>query len=103
MSRADHDPAGAAADLQPIEEEVAKYEHARDEAEALVYRLEREADEAYAAGDKAEVDRLVALHHQAEQDLAAIETDLNSTLEWLDNSRTYWYLEDDEDEEDDDD
>lgn len=35
MSRADHDPAGAAADLQSIEEEVAKYEHARDEAEAL--------------------------------------------------------------------
>ncbi len=103
MSRADHDPAGAAADLQPIEEEVAKYEHARDEAEALVYCLEREADEAYAAGDKAEADRLGDLHYQAEQDLAMAETDLNSTLERLNNSQIYWYLEDDDDDEEDDD
>lgn len=102
MSRADQNPAGAAEDLQRIEGEVAEDEHARDEAEALVYRLERESDEAYAAGNEAEADRLGDLHYQAEQDLVKAESDLNSTLEGLDISRTYWYLEDDDEDDDDD-
>lgn len=100
MARADHDPAQAEAEMQRLQAEASAADDAKDDAQALVDRLERDMDRAFEVGDEAEVSRLQDRHQQAERELEAAEQDFESVMDQIGNASTFWYEEDEDDDDD---
>lgn len=99
MVRADHYPAQAEADMQRLQNEAGHADAAKDEAEELVERLEREMDEALDAGDDAEVKRLQGQHSRAEKELEVADQEFESVMDQIGSATTFWYEDDDDDDE----
>ena len=96
MARADQDPAQAEANMQRLQAESDTAETARDDAQELADRIEREMDTAFAAGDEIEVARLQEQHQRAEIALEGAEQEFASVMGQIGDATTFWY-EDDED------
>jgi predicted nucleic acid-binding Zn-ribbon protein len=88
MSRADHDPDQAEAQMSRFNRQAELAEGRRDDAQELVDALEQEMD---AAGDPDTIETLQNRHQQAEQSLSDAESDLQSVLGQLGDAQTFWF------------
>lgn len=94
MSRADHDPAQAEAQMQVLQDEARRTDSAKDEAQELVNDLERQMDAAHDAGNDSEVAELQKQHELAEKNLEVAEQEFESAMDQIGQSTQFWYVDD---------